>query len=190
MEKKIVFDIIDKYLKIFTKEQARLALLKDYLSKNDQKDICDWNNTNGHLTAGGFVYSKSTQKFLVMWHKDLGMYLYPGGHMESIDTSPLERAKIEAEEETGLNLTVLKVFDNELIPIDIDTHKIPYNKRIDMPEHYHFDFRYLFVTKDEDGVNIDKEEMQSYKWIDKRELSKDKNYGNIVKKLNKYLQNT
>ncbi len=187
MNKNLVTNIVEKYLKIFPKEQERLAILKKYLTKNDENEICDWNNVQGHITCGGFVYSQTTQRFLVMWHKDLNMFLYPGGHAEKTDETPLKRAMIEVKEETGLDVKCLKLFDDELIPIDIDTHIIPYNQRVNMPKHYHFDFRYLFVAKNESGVVLDEEEMQSYKWIDKTELSQDPNYGNIIKKLEKYL---
>ncbi len=47
-------------------------------------------------------------------------------------------------EKTGLsNLEQLKLFENEQIPVDIDTHLIGYNERLNLPAHYHFDFRYL-----------------------------------------------
>lgn len=187
MKKELIFEIVQKYLEIFPNENERVSVLKNYLTENSENSVCDWNNKNGHLTAGGFVYSKSTQKFLVMYHKDLEMFLYPGGHMEITDETPLERAKIEVKEETGLEVETLNIFKDELIPIDIDTHKIPYNKRVNMPQHYHFDFRYLFVVKDENGVKIDADEMGSYKWINKQELAQDKNYGNIINKLEKYL---
>ena len=187
MKRDIIVNIIEKYLKLFPDEENRLNKLREYLKRNNDEAICDWNNVDGHITAGGFVYSVSTGKFLVMYHKDLNMFLYPGGHLEKVDLTPLQRALIEAKEETGLELKNLKIFDDELIPIDIDTHEIPYNQRVGMPKHLHFDFRYVFVAKGESGVNIDQDEMQSYKWIDKAELSKDANYGNIVKKLDRYL---
>ncbi len=44
--------------------------------------IVDWNNTNRHLTAGAFIYCKTEDKFLVLFHKDLQMYLYPDGHID------------------------------------------------------------------------------------------------------------
>ena len=187
MRKSLINSIIDKYLKIFPNEEIRLSALKKYLVDNLDSSICDWNNAQGHITAGGFVYCTSTKRFLVMWHKDLEMYLYSGGHCEPNDESPLMRAKLEAKEETGLELSNLKIFDDELVPIDIDTHTIPFNKRVNMPEHLHFDFRYVFVTPNESGVVVDGNEMSSYKWIDKDELSSDPNYGNIVNKLEKFL---
>lgn len=64
------------------------------------------------------------------------IYLYPGGHTNYGDNNPLHTAKRGIIEETGLNnLKQLKLSKNELIPIDIDTYKINYNKRLNLPEH-------------------------------------------------------
>ncbi|MCI9434150.1 MAG: hypothetical protein HFI86_02580 [Bacilli bacterium] len=52
-----------------------------------------------------------------------------------------------------------------------------------MPEHYHFDFRYLFLLENLSDILIDKDEFKDYKWISSRELEKDKSYGSIVNKL-------
>jgi len=32
-----------------------------------------------------------------------------------------------------------------MIPIDIDTHYIPENKKKDERQHFHHDFRYIFI---------------------------------------------
>ena len=79
-----------------------------------------------------------------MYHKDLKIFLYPGGHVNNNEKSPLQTTKREIIEETGINrLEQLKLSENEQIPIDIDTHLIEYNERLNLPAHYHFDFRYL-----------------------------------------------
>lgn len=179
--------IIDEYLKLFPNEQDRLAILKNYLKESTNEDLTDWNNKNGHLTAGAFVYCKSDDKFLVLYHKDLKMYLYPGGHMDIQDASPLETAKRELKEETGLENLRLIQLCNSGIPFDIDIHLIPFNDRVNMPEHYHFDFRYLFLLENLGDIIIDKDEFKDYKWISSSELEKDKNYGDIVKKLKRIL---
>lgn len=188
MKKTLIKKILDEYLKIFPTEQKRLETLQRYLESNDEKTVCDWNNTNGHLTAGGFLYSIKTKRFLVLWHKDLKMFLYPGGHCDDNQNSPLETAMAEVVEETGIrNFKSLSINNNTEIPIDIDTHLIPYNPRVDMPEHYHFDFRFLFLVEDESTVELDKTELSGYKWIDEKELSEDVHFGNILDKLNKLL---
>ncbi len=184
MKKEIVENIILDYLKIFPLERNRVKLLKQYLKTTPEHSLCDWNNIEGHLTAGAFIYSKNTKKFLVLWHKDLKMFLYPGGHCENNHKTPFETAKSEVIEETGINnFKSVKLFKSQTIPIDIDTHVIPFNSRINMPEHLHFDFRYLFVVDNEGKVTVDQNELSSYKWIDEKELSADKNYGAIIKKL-------
>lgn len=177
--------IIDKYLIIFPEEKGRLSRLIEYISNSSNDEITDKNNDKGHITAGACVYCKNEDKFLVVFHKDLKMYLYPGGHADSKDISPLETAKRELKEETGLcNLKLLAKYD-DIVPFDIDTHIIPYNKRVNMKKHYHFDFRYLFSIEKTSDVILDESEVSGYKWISSRELSKYKNYGNIINKISK-----
>lgn len=81
-----------------------------------------------------------------MYHNDMKIYTYPGGHIDLSDTNPLEAAIREVKEETGLmDFKEVNISKNELVPIDIDTHIIHYNERLNLPQHYHFDFRYLFM---------------------------------------------
>ena len=173
--------IVNDYLKVYPNEFDRLAALRTYLNSTKDERITDWNNTNGHITDGGFIYCEENRKFLVLYHKDLQMYLYPGGHCESEDASPLETAKNEIVEETGIAKHLL-ICKTET-PFDIDIHLIPYNKRVNMAEHYHFDFRYMFVLKRLIDVKIDQNEMSNYVWVDFKKLAKDKNFGKISEKL-------
>ena len=99
MQKDIVIDIVNQYLNIFPEESQRQTKLIEYLQNNDDKQITDWNNFDGHIVAGGFIYAKEEKKFLVLYHKDLKMYLYPGGHADSDDINPLETSKREIKEE-------------------------------------------------------------------------------------------
>jgi len=177
-----------QYLKIFPKEKDRLSFLEKYLKKYNDLEMINWNNQEGHLTVGAFVYCKAKDKFLILYHKDLKMYLYPGGHIEKADKSLLEAAKRELKEETGLENEMPFLIDNQLLPFDIDTHFIPFNKRIQMKEHYHFDFRYLFLIDDIKDIFIDKEECKNYKWVSSSQLEKDKIYRNIVSKIKDILK--
>ncbi len=176
--------ILDDYLLLFPEEKERQSRLLVYLEKSNDKDIINWNNFNGHIVAGGFIYAKKEQKFLVLYHKDLKIFLYPGGHVNNNEKSPLQTAKREIMEETGLkNLEQLKLSENKQIPIDIDTHLIEYNERLNLPTHYHFDFRYLFIVDKISRIKIEQNELSDYKWIDIYELKNDKNYGKIVNKI-------
>ena len=184
-----LLNLLNNYLQIFPKEKERQLNLLDFLNKTEDRDIIDWNNFEGHIVAGGFIYAKKENKFLVLYHKELKMYLYPGGHVEYEDKTILDAAKREIKEETGLsNLEQLKIDEDNLIPIDIDTHKIPFNNKRNLPEHYHFDFRYIFVIDKIGNIKIDTEESDNYQWIDLSELKKDPNYEKVSKKIETLLK--
>ncbi len=180
--------ILDDYLLLYPEERQRQSQLVTYLKNHNDEEIIDWNNFDGHIVAGGFIYAKEEHKFLVLFHKDLNMFLYPGGHVNNNDKSPLQTAIREIMEETGLNnLEQLKLAKNELIPIDIDNHLIKYNDRLNLPEHYHFDFRYLFIVDKISKIKIEEDELSNYKWIDINELKNDLNYGKVSNKILKIL---
>ena len=187
--REVLISILNSYLLAFPEEKERLSNLSNFLKTNTDLEITDWNNFDGHVVAGGFIYSKKENKFLVLYHNDLKMYLYPGGHIDSNDKNPLYSSRREILEETGLSeLEQLKIFENELIPIDIDVHKVNYNERLNLPEHYHFEFRYLFMIDRISDIEIDNNELSDYKWISIEELSNDVNYGKIAKKIMKLLE--
>lgn len=186
--KENILDIVDKYLVIFPNERRRLFQLQKFLKEHADNQIIDWNNFDGHLTTGGFIYAKKEKKLLLLYHNDLKIYLYPGGHIDSTDKNILEAAKREIKEETGLiNLKEIAVSTNELVPFDIDTHIIDYNERLKLPSHYHFDFRYLFIVNEINDINLDVDELSGYKWISVNELKTNKEFGNITKKIEKYI---
>lgn len=183
-----LLNILNEYLLLFPDEKQRQQQLIEFLSNHTTKDFTDWNNFDGHIVASGFVYSLEDEKFLVLYHNDLKMYLYPGGHVDDNDNSILSAAEREVKEETGLvDFKLLELTKNKMVPIDIDTHRIGYNERLNLPEHFHFDFRYLFVIDKISDIHIDTEEMSDYKWIDINELRNDLNYEKVAKKIERLL---
>ncbi len=188
--KDIIRNILNNYLVLFPEEKGRQSEFIKYLENHNELEITDWNNFDGHIVASGFVYAKKDAKFLVLYHKDLKMFLYPGGHIDKEDGNPLVTAKREIFEETGLNnFEQLKITDNALIPIDIDTHKVAYNDRLKLPEHFHFDFRYLFMIDSICDIKIDKEETSNYKWINMEQLNNYMNNGIITAKILAIIEN-
>ena len=187
--KQTVLQIIEDYLKVFPKEKERLQILISYLQNEDYKSICDWNNVKGHITAGAFIYSPKDDKFLMLYHKELKMYLYLGGHAEFGEENPLTTAKKEVIEETGIsNTNPLVLNNNPLIPLDIDIHVIPENLKYNMPSHYHYDFRYLFIINEKVNINLDLEELRNYKWISFDEFKKNNEFIEVVEKIKKILK--
>lgn len=182
--------IINEYLKTFPNEAERLNNFLYFIDSHTNEEMIDWNNFEGHIVASGFVYAKEEKKFLVLYHNDLKMYVYPGGHMEQNDNSPESAAKREVIEETGLkNIENYILNEDILIPLDIDTHTIRKNERLNLPPHYHFDFRYLYFIDKITKVMIDNNESRDYKWIDIEDLQKITNCEYIIPKIKKIINN-
>jgi 8-oxo-dGTP pyrophosphatase MutT (NUDIX family) len=94
----------------------------------------------GHITASAFIVDPTHLFTLLVWHEKLARWLQPGGHCEESDASTLAAAEREIEEETGLGVAQLRRVGGGVF--DVDAHRIP--SRRDVPEHWHYDIRYLF----------------------------------------------
>ena len=99
-------------------------------------------NRQAHLTGSAFVLDPS-HRVLFTFHAKLKRWLQLGGHSELDEQCLSETALREAREESGLTDLV---FHPALVPrlLDVDVHVIPERKT--KPEHYHLDFRYVFLT--------------------------------------------
>lgn len=106
----------------------------------------------GHLTASAFVLSPDGAALLLIFHRKLGIWIQPGGHIEPTDANLLAAAQREVSEEVGVALEptpATSIFD-------VDIHAIPARKA--EPQHEHFDVRFCFqassltlATSDEVG---------------------------------------
>lgn len=161
--KKYILETLEKYKKYFKSEEKRFELLEKHLQDNE--NLWTRKNFNWHLTASAYIFDKSMQNFIVIHNINLDKWLVPGWHWEEWDWEMQNTAKREAMEETWLSQLKLCSWhnQNEMIPIDIDTHYIPENKKKDEMQHFHHDFRYIFIYDwDFSEVNI---ETQEVKWF-------------------------
>jgi len=94
----------------------------------------------GHVTASCLAIHPIDASMVVLWHKKIGRWLQPGGHVEDSDPSVADASLRELCEETGAGVTDIQTF---LGIIDVDVHPIPAHK--DQPEHLHYDVRFGFV---------------------------------------------
>jgi ADP-ribose pyrophosphatase YjhB (NUDIX family) len=114
-----------------------------------------------HMTASVFVLNRQRQ-VLLLRHKSLGVWLYPGGHVERHET-PDDAALREVREETGLTVRFIGQTDSHLdepaskvtalqLPYRILCEFIP--KRDD--PHYHIDLIYVcqYVEGDLDAARL------------------------------------
>lgn len=184
-----VSKIIKTYLKHFENEKEQLNQLITLVGESNGKDIFSSTNIKGHITASGFIYAKKEKAILLLEHKKLEKSLQPGGHVEDEDTTILDSAIREIHEETGLeNLELINLFDNKDIPFDINTHIIPDSPKKNMPQHYHHDFRYLFIVDKTSDIRIDLNESNNYKWIKISDLQQIEDFKVVIQKINKMLE--
>lgn len=111
----------------------------------------------GHFTASAFVLSPDRSQLMLIFHKKLGLWLQPGGHLEPSDESLLAASLREVKEEIGVcDLTLARdgIFD-------VDVHEIPAFKQT--PVHRHFDVRFAFVAASTDLVVSD--EVAAARWV-------------------------
>jgi 8-oxo-dGTP pyrophosphatase MutT (NUDIX family) len=117
----------------------QLAII-DWLSAPSADDPFDRNVFEpGHATGSCFVVGSDGRAALI-FHKNLKLWVQPGGHAEPGETEPSVVSAREAEEELGISLggVVPELFD-------LDVHRIA--PRGDAPAHLHFDFRTLALIE-------------------------------------------
>ncbi|HCJ45800.1 MAG TPA: NUDIX hydrolase, partial [Candidatus Moranbacteria bacterium] len=119
--------IITEYLNFFPQEKRRLTEIIERFPLG--KSIVSRTDFIGHITVSAFVFSPDKKNVLLIYHKQLQKFLQPGGHIENSDVSLLDACRRELKEETGLQDPLLFNLTGHEIPIDIDIHLIPANKR-------------------------------------------------------------
>ncbi|HSJ62822.1 MAG TPA: NUDIX domain-containing protein [Gemmatimonadaceae bacterium] len=106
-------------------------------------------NLPGHITASAIVLDESAEHVLVVWHDGLQRWLQPGGHCEPGDGAPLDTARRETAEETGVHLAPER--DAGRL-VHVDVHDIP--ARGPEPQHRHHDLRFAFTASYEAAVPL------------------------------------
>ena len=135
-----------------------------FLSLLSQQACFERTHLPGHITGSAWIVDVSRKQVLLVHHAKLNKWVQPGGHADG-DENILRVALKEAEEETGLkNFNI--VFHQ---PFDVDIHLIP--KRIDFPEHFHYDVRFLLEADPNERVHVS-EESHDVKWIGLEELER------------------
>ena len=112
----------------------------------------------GHLTGSAWIVNRARTHTLLTLHRKLGRWLNPGGHADG-DPDLAAVALREAQEESGL--ASVRHLQAELY--DFDRHRIPEHKGI--PEHWHYDFRFIFEADSAEPLVIS-EESNDLRWVE------------------------
>ena len=124
----------------------------------------------GHITGSAWIVSPDRQQTLLIHHRKLDRWLQPGGHADG-DPDVAAVALREAQEETGLTTLALIALPgnntgseiSQTVPIfDVDIHPIP--ARNEVPEHLHYDIRFLVEADPAEPLGFS-HEINNIRWF-------------------------
>ena len=118
----------------------------------------------GHLTGSALVVDVTLSRVLVLWHKKLGLWVQPGGHLDG-DGDLARSACREAAEETGI--AGLRLVSSE--PVDLDLHRVA---PPDAAAHDHHDVRFVVVAP-EGAEPVANDEADRFRWLTLPEVEAD-----------------
>jgi 8-oxo-dGTP pyrophosphatase MutT (NUDIX family) len=130
--------VLDAHVAADAKEAADQAAMLHFLAYLPAPLSAE--QETAHFTASALVVDEPRTHTCLVLHRKLGLWLQPGGHVESGDPTLAAAALREVREETGLAGEV----DGDR-PIHLDVHEIP--QRPDRPAHLHLDVRFLVVAR-------------------------------------------
>ncbi len=155
---------LDLYAERFPDDTRDVNILRQLIAEGGE--VTSRREFRGHVTSGAILVGE-TGKLLMIHHRSLEKWLFPGGHVESEDTTLRDAAIREAVEETGVSRHELHSFEgwpNDL-PIYFDAHIIPANPAYDVPQHQHFGFIYLFRATIRQ-ITLQLDEVTNWAWVE------------------------
>jgi len=152
------------------------------------------NNVEKHFTASALIINKE-KKVLLVNHRKLGVWLYPGGHVEWNET-PDETVVREVKEETGLNVEIISDRDSTLSDLEADVSVLhhPYvilcEKINGDNQHYHLDLIYLCKIEIEENseLHYNPKESSDIRFFSLEDLNNINLFPNFRKLLEKILK--
>ncbi|WP_236017527.1 NUDIX hydrolase [Roseivirga sp. E12] len=125
--------------------EAEMLFRKQMIDLLKYKNCFERSLLHAHFTASTWVVDAGFEYALLTHHAKLDRWLQLGGHADGEENLRIV-AETELSEESGLKKTR---FYSEKI-FDIDIHTIPERKEV--PEHDHYDVRFLFVGDMEETI--------------------------------------
>lgn len=171
-----------------------------------------------HFTATAFVVD-SRKRVLLLWHKRLGRWMPPGGHVNENET-PEETARRECKEETGLDVEIIgdpssgpstglgvtllgtgaqedlftrNSSEGRMLkkPIALLLEEIPASTERKEPAHQHMDFLYLARPTDASQVlALNHDEGHDLRWFTKSEIENLDEQKEIFANVKQYILRT
>lgn len=138
------------------------------------------------ICASAVIVNKG--KVYLLKHKKLGVWLYPGGHVDSGEM-PHDTAVRETLEETGFEIKLLNHSNRgaeKAAYSGKEAHELPKpftimyeNVKYKTGKHIHFDMVYLAKATKRKRFRVSSEESKTFKWVGPSEIKRLKTYPNV-----------
>ncbi|MGB5107912.1 MAG: NUDIX hydrolase [Candidatus Zixiibacteriota bacterium] len=169
-------DLLDK-LRNYGASSLRDERVRDEIAAfvNEHSDCFERSLGTGHITGSAWIVNRARDRFLLTFHKKLGLWLQLGGHADG-NSDILAVALQEAREESGVeNISPI----SEAI-FDLDIHRIPEHKGV--AEHYHYDVRFLCEADDSQKLIVS-DESHDLAWLSAEQIKGLTNEESILRML-------
>ncbi|MCG2616821.1 NUDIX hydrolase [Terrimonas sp. NA20] len=176
MSRSVLLDLLSEYNTVDIAEQEMLRETIAFVKAHE--NCFSRELLVGHVTGSAWIVNPERTHALLMHHKKLNRWFQPGGHCDGDPDVQAVAAK-EALEETGLDVSPLSS-----AVLDVDVHVIP--ERKDVPEHKHYDVRFLFSAKMDREQLAHNEESNEVRWIALENVhlfNDSESIGRLVKKV-------
>lgn len=98
---------------------------------------------HGHVTGSAWVINPARSHVLLLHHRKLDRWFQPGGHADG-DPDILQVVKKEVSEESGIDISHIKLLSHDVFDVDIHTiYPSEHDER-----HVHYDIRFLIEIDD------------------------------------------
>ncbi len=180
-----VLEMLVRYGQRFPEEEVVVRRIRRLVE--DAPDCFDRSCLPGHITGSAWVLSHDRGRCLLLHHGRLARWLQPGGHADG-SGDIVAVARREVEEETGLTHLELIQEGSQIVPLDVDVHRIPARYDADgkllEPEHEHHDLRFLFVADREQMLKISSES-NDLRWFSRDEVGRVTDEPSVLRMLHK-----
>lgn len=160
MHRQPLIEMLAAYRGVDAGEESMRREMLDFVQNEPQ--CFERSLLKGHLTASAWVVDPDRKSVVMLLHTKLGLWLQAGGHADG-NPDLLQVALQEVQEETGL---VVKPVKPDIF--DVDIHTIPARKEV--PEHLHYDVRFLLEADPGASLQIN-HESRKLAWIPLKKVS-------------------